>query len=758
MARLQISSQSDLVFLFIILLYFTIFLGKVEPQIVNQDVIKKVHVISMNHLDVGYYDGLDKDVGFAVEVLNRYQTEYFARAVRLSTSLIEQGYVERYVYTTHPWLVSLYIECPNITLLKTPLKCPTPEEQANFTQAVRDGHIAWHAFPMNIQTDFLGSRLFEYGLSLAEQLDARFGINRTHATMSQRDIPGMTKALLPLLMKHKVKAISVGVNPGTAPPAVPSPFVWKLRDSDPDGVLAFWDKGGYPINPGPDPAHPKGLARDKCVITPGLDEALCFAFRTDNTGPPESIEEWLGYYEILRAEFPGAEIVASTFDKFVSALEKVKASLPVRSFEIGDTWIQGVASDPKKSAMYRAFVRAWESCSLAGKCQLSDARIQAMLRFLIKLPEHTWGAHDFLDHVHWSNADLANVRQTKENWINDKCRDIELLRNGMDALGDHPLRDEVKREYEDLQAKMPDLKGYSPASLAEQFTCPGGMIVKFGKDGSLIRLFDPLTKREWASPSSPLCRLTYDTFIEEDFIQMAKLYNYEAGVGYDKPNVTDNAHPEKKRWDMEATGLLIKMDSTSCDFMLRVMTVDNQTRTKYGAPQAFYVTLSTLSTGLNVSVLMTGKTTTRLPESLSYGHTPLTTHSNINTETSVEKWTEDLAWSISKMGQDIDPCDVVLNGSQYVHGVDTGVSLRSPSGKGLQLLSLDVPTVLIGTEDHMDSPFPVPLQPLECSSRKITTMSYNIYNNIWNTNFIYWYPYEKEDADFKARFEIKFLR
>ena len=90
-------------------------------------------------------------------------------------------------------------------------------------------------------------------------------------------------------------------------------------------------------------------------------------------------------------------------------------------------------------------------------------------------------------------------------------------------------------------------------------------------------------------------------------------------------------------------------------------------------------------------------------------------------------------------------------------GVDTGVSLRSPSGKGLQLLSPDVPIVFIGTDDHVDNPFPVPLQPLKCASVKIRTMSYNIYNNIWNTNFIYWYPYEKQDAHFKARFEIKFL-
>ncbi|GFO45695.1 coiled-coil domain-containing protein 90b, mitochondrial [Plakobranchus ocellatus] len=545
----------------------------------DKSFIKKVHVVSMNHLDVGYYDGLDEDVGFAVQVLNRYQTEYFKRAINLSLSLIEKGYSERYVYTTHPWLVSLYLDCPNITLLKTPLKCPTSIEQETFKKAVKDGHIAWHAFPMNIQTDNLGAQLFEYGLSLGAQLDARFNINRTHATMSQRDIPGMTKALLPLLMKHGVKAISVGVNPGTAPPAVPSPFVWKLRDTDPDGVMAFWDKGGYPINPGPDPAHPKGLARDKCVITPGLDEALCFAFRTDNTGPPESIQEWLGYYEILRAEFQGAELVASTFDHFVAALEKVKASLPVRSFEIGDTWIQGIASDPKKSAMYRAFVRAWEACTASGNCQNSDARIQAMLRYLIKLPEHTWGAHDFLDDLNWSNKDLDKARQSKpfvqaENaWREQR----QFLDFALDALTDHPLRDEVKAEYEKLQPKMPDLSKYSTGVIGEEFNCPGGMIVKFGEDGSVERLFDPFNEREWASQSFPLGQLTYDTYVEEDFVHMAKLYNYEAGVGYDKPNITSNAHPERRRWDMIATNLYKIVNSSICDFWLKVVTKDGQT-------------------------------------------------------------------------------------------------------------------------------------------------------------------------------------
>ncbi|KAH9512453.1 hypothetical protein Btru_039624 [Bulinus truncatus] len=619
--------------------------------------VKKVHLIFMNHLDVGYYDGLDQDAGFAVEVLNRYQSEYFVRAINISRTLVKLGYTERFLYTTHPWLVSLYLDCPDIKLMGVQLKCPNKTEQDDLKKAVIEGHITWHAFAMNIQTDFLGADLFTYGLDLSKRLDTMFGIHRTHATMSQRDIPGMTKAVLPLLASRGVKAISVGVNPGTAPPDVPSPFIWKLRDSDQDGLMAFWIKGGYPLNPGPDPAHPRGLAKDKCIITDGLDEVLCFAFRTDNTGPPVNIQEILGYYEIVRAEFLGAELVASTFDNFVKVLETVKHTLPVRSFEIGDTWVEGVTSDPRKYTLYRAFVRAWEKCTALGKCLNSDPRIQNMLRFLIKLPEHTWGAHDFLDHVNWTNSQLAIARQsqnytsTENTWREQR----QFLDFAYDALQDHPLKDMVKSEYEDTVAALPDLSGYTNAAADVEYSCPGGVVIKFTQDGSVSRLYDPVNQREWASPSAPLGQMIYDTFVEQDFIDMAKLYNYEAGVGYDKENVTRYAHPEKKRWEVTVLNLYKRVNTTNCDFWVQATTADNQTRIKYGAPKEFYVQYSTnpVTKGIDITLLLLGKVTTRLPESISFGFSPL----NL-----------DGAWSLSKMGQSIDPCNVVLNGSQYVHG------------------------------------------------------------------------------------------
>jgi hypothetical protein len=78
------------------------------------------------------------------------------------------------------------------------------------------------------------------------------------------------------------------------------------------------------------------------------------------------LQEVLSNYEILREQFPGAKLKASKFEDFVEAVQPIRSQLPVVTKEIGDTWIQGIASDPKKMAMYRSFSQALEECSTAG--------------------------------------------------------------------------------------------------------------------------------------------------------------------------------------------------------------------------------------------------------------------------------------------------------------------------------------------------------------------------------------------------------
>ena len=56
------------------------------------------------------------------------------------------------------------------------------------------------------------------------------------------------------------------------------------------------------------------------------------------------------------------QVVASTFDAFVDAVQSVRETLPVVTSEIGDVWLQGISSDPLKEARYRAFARARAAC------------------------------------------------------------------------------------------------------------------------------------------------------------------------------------------------------------------------------------------------------------------------------------------------------------------------------------------------------------------------------------------------------------
>ncbi len=80
----------------------------------------------------------------------------------------------------------------------------------------------------------------------------------------------------------------------------------------------------------------------------GFREALCFIFRTDNSGPPMDASEVINNFAVLQSQFPDAVVRASTFDAFVGALQGARTLLPVVTQEIGDIWLQGIASDPLK--------------------------------------------------------------------------------------------------------------------------------------------------------------------------------------------------------------------------------------------------------------------------------------------------------------------------------------------------------------------------------------------------------------------------
>ncbi|XP_021341777.1 uncharacterized protein LOC110442470 [Mizuhopecten yessoensis] len=712
--------------------------------------VDTVHMIFMTHLDVGYNGGTE--TGFINNILNTYFHEYFPRAINLSQQLRTDEYVEGFVYTTHPWLVSLFLDCPhNLVLNNITLKCPNETSVELFKAAVNRGDITWHAGPMNMQFENMNEILFQLSLNISSDLDAMFKIQRKFPTLSQRDVPGMTQAVIPSLVQKGIMAVSVGVNPGTSPPAVPKLFTWEFEDS---AVLATWHAGGYPLGPGSSPAKPGGLSRNDCVTVEGFNHAMCYAFIQDNGGPPKDIQEILNYYEIMRKEFPGAKIKASTFDEFFEAVQPIKSQLPVVTKEIGDTWIQGIASDPKKMAKYRAFTSSLSSCFLTHQCDYSDSRIRDAVRFIIKPPEHTWGLPGVGDSVNWTNPLFLKARQGK-NFHN--CEDAweeqrQFIDIALEKVKGHPLANIAHYEMEQLTPKEPDLTDYDVVEDAAQiFSCEDGVQIQFSNSGAIKRLYDPYNKIDWASGPDTFGEIRYYTYNETDFSNMASQYNYYGGAGYDKPNSTKNAHPESRQWSTLLTTVYKSRKSApACDILLKIEMAESAATDRYGAPPMFWLNYVSRKRahnygGFDVTLQWFKKPPTRLAEAIMYHFAP---HSPGGATSDPE-----FMWHVSKVGHLVDPSNVVLNGSQYVHAVDNGVYFTQFHGDGLQIHTFDVPVVSIATKMHPPSPFPVPLKPIFQSD--MTGVSFNLYNNIWNTNYIMWYPYLPEDQDFKARFQLK---
>ena len=138
----------------------------------------------------------------------------------------------------------------------------------------------------------------------------------------------MTRSIIPILRQSGVRAVSVGVNDGSAPPAVPRQFRW-LDPISNTSVFALWHAGGYGFK------HFPPRMQDLAVAT-GTGHALAPCFKGDNQGPPD-VQETLRFFAALRTLVPGATVRASTWDEFLPFLER--ADLPVVSQEIGDTWI-----------------------------------------------------------------------------------------------------------------------------------------------------------------------------------------------------------------------------------------------------------------------------------------------------------------------------------------------------------------------------------------------------------------------------------
>jgi hypothetical protein len=659
-----------------------------------------VHLVFKTHLDIGFTD-------FARNVVASYFDDFIPRALAVTEELRQSGDAASFRWTTGAWLIYEYLEQA------------APAQRAQLEHAIQAGDIIWHGLPFTMHSELMDADLFAFGLSLSQQLDRHFGRRTIAAKMT--DVPGHTRAIVPLLAAAGIQFLHIGVNASSTPPDVPPVFVWR----DPTGaeVIVMYQRGGY----------------GDLVEVAGMRDALAFAHTNDNHGP-QTAAQVRAEFAALRRRFPNARIVASTLDAFAERLLEVKDQLPVVTGEIGDTWIHGVGSDPKKVCGFRELSRLRRHWLETGQAQPADPQIQAFSRALLLVPEHTWGMDEKIyldDYQNYTRAQFDSVRTSPRyqtfaaSWAEQRA----YIDTALAALGGTALADEARAALRRLEPARPN------AAAMQRIAAPNEAIVGAqlsiaidAQTGAIAQLIERATGRVWADPQHLLALLRYQTFAQADYDRFRRQYSINkrttaawAVPDFTKPGMA--ASGAESRWWLPSLSGLHHTRTATGERILVELALPAAATERYGCPAraTLEIVLPDAEPAVYLDLQWFEKPASRLPEALWLSFAP---------RDSVAK-----GWMLEKLGQKIAPLEVVRDGNRRLHAVEAAEYQNA--GEYLRLDTPDAPLVAPGEPSLLN--FSNRQPPLQHG------MHVNLYNNVWGTNFPMWYA---EDARF--RFVLRF--
>jgi hypothetical protein len=468
------------------------------------------------------------------------------------------------------------------------------------------------------------------------------------------------------------------------------------------------------------------------VRVPDSDLAIAIVVRDDNSGP-HTLEEIQQTYSTLSARFPNARIVSTSLTEIANAVEPHRGSLPVLTGEIGDTWIHGVASDPRKLARYREVARLRRSWLAQGTLAVGDPTDVALLRHLLLEVEHTWGTDTktWLDFDHYVPKDLAAMLDTKNykvvqfSWQEKR----ENLVAGIATLPS-PLREQAQTAVRNLDAAPPRRARSTPHLSGSEIETRHFIVGIDPKSGAIRRLLNKKSKREWASSDHPLALFSYQTLSQQDYSRFFDSYVVSdedwAKKDFGKPNI-ERFGAESRDWLPSVTDLQMEEDKHGHRLLARLEINDSEALRSGRAafPQQMYLELllPKAEPAIHLNFSWFQKPATRLPEALWLSFRPIAP--------------DPKRWMLEKSDKPLSPMDVVQSGSRHMHALSKGFNYTDESGNFV-VETLDAPVVTLGVK----SPLCFSKHPPDLSAG----VHCNLFNNAWGTNYIMWFG---EDMNFR---------
>lgn len=680
--------------------------------------MKKIHIIAKTHLDLGFTD-------YAANIEKLYLDDFFPRAAALAKELNTDK--KRFVWTTGSWII------------EKALNESSPDNKKMLEQALIEHNIVPHALPFTTHTELLDRDTFQYGLEIGKKLKERFGFDLIAAKMT--DVPGHTKAMLPLLAEYGIKFLHIGVNDSSAVPEVPQAFLWKEGDAE---IVVLYE-GSY-----------GSLYKNEYI-----DDILYFAHSSDNRGP-NSKESMLEIFARLEKEYPDYAVEASTLDAYAAEILKEKDKLPVLTSEIGDSWIHGAASDPYKSAAIRELIDLKNSWLSEGSLERGSAAHNALRNSLLMLCEHTCGM-DVKKHLsdigiylknHFNNArdkDKPHIFSLNKKVLRWQLITAHKRRKGEYNKGSYAVIEKSwkeQRKYIEkaLQNMSDEHRWQAERRLSALIPTTGFDKDDYShtKDSADIKAFDAKLSlnsfggikdlivggvKIFDGHNSPL--VDFASYGAKDYEFWLKNYSRDADKNYfwvvpdfARPSLEafDGRYPQG-RFAYKMSSLYINEEATQ---LIACLYIDAKISDELGAPRSIEIKYTIENNKLIGEIIFTGKDASRLTEAL-FAHfgAPIDKGS----------------LRYKKLGRLIDPYDIVKNGNRNLSAVES--ARFSVNGKPLEIKNCHSPLVCLGKGKilEFDNEY------ADCSDG----ISFCLHNNVWGTNFPLWYS---DNAYF--RFELLF--
>ncbi len=658
--------------------------------------LRKVHVVFKTHLDIGF-------TGQVSQVIDRYINHFIPKAMALARQMRERATTPGMVWTTGSWLIWEFLE-----------RADAPSRK-RMEEAIAAGDIAWHALPVTLHSELTDPNHFRFGLGLSSKLDLRFGRHTIAGKMT--DVPGHTRAIVPLLEEAGVQFLHIGVNPASAAPDVPALFRWQ----DPASSAAV------------DVAYAKGSYGDLTLLD-GMDSALFIAMTGDNHGPqtPNDVE---AVFAGLAKRFPGAQLLPARLDDFAADLAAHRARLPVIASELGDTWIHGVGSDPKLVHAYRSLSQQAAEWHASSTGQPHREVLETCLRRLLLLPEHTWGLDEktFLnDFTHWDKPSFHSLRQKEkyqllqQSWA-DKRGHLDLA---VRMLKDTPWHESAAEcvAPATLEGRMPDRDALPQSPDVRKVFEGPWFRLRFAASGALDYLEHTSSGRVVAGPENPLALFHYEVFPLAAFQQFYRQYVI-ADVDWARRDLGKvcvpeaeaayaAAVPEGRTWHPQVESIHEQQGAETHSVRVRMRGPVDACNT-FGCPRVLCLSMTQHKSNKNrlvIEFLCAQKDAVRTGEALWLSFAPLAAGEG--------------EWVFYKMGRAISPLDVIPGGNQTLHAVLPGVEHRH-AGRTLRIESPTTPLCAPGK--------PMLLQFGPEKPDLSGGVHFNLQNNVWGTNFRSWY-------------------